>query len=590
MVKLLLHKGAKLKNKITPEKNHFQIIKYLLQERKYPKETDYFGSASFQNECKKGNLKFVKFCIKHHIATVSTENYKGQTPVHLACERGNNLKMVKFLIEEQKANPAVSCNEGKTALHYAAKLNYDTSILRYLIEDQKLDVEGKDNQGKTALHLACQRELAFTSRWPTQKYLIEKHPKIIDVKDKDGKTALQYCSETFEDQKEFKLKNFRPIALILANKDLLKREAKEIGPIFDWIKQSFDSSMEESKKQDDIISCLISALTWFQAWLAKKEETLIQYNPLLLIASYCNRVDIAEYLFNQDFCYIEKHFKGEEPDSKRKLLLKSYLKFSCEYGFLDLTRVLFQEINTKLKSFHDLISNDESLLKAACRNKHIAVFKYLLEDKKAKDEADEFLKDFPLHYACKYGSLEMVQYLIETKSLSVEAKNGDGHTPLYIALCTGGIEIVKYLIKEKNASTDGIYSYGKNAFAFACFFGSIENVKYISGKTNPDVNAHDDNGLTALHSECERGDLKVIKFLITDMKANINSVDNEGRTPLHAACQYKFPNLSIPKFLVSQGADVLAKDNCGKTPLQVAKCQVYLPNDLINMLKAATKR
>jgi ankyrin repeat protein len=616
MVKLLLDNKAELEDKLLFKTESFPLFQYLLKKAENPKATDEYGESLLHRQCRNGNLKNVQYLIENDFADVSAKNKKGQTPLHLACAGNQPLKMkiVKFLIEEQKADsaitcnagkaavhysaengllsvlrylveekkadPAAACNEGKTALHYAAE-SRDLNVLRYLIEEQKLDIEATENNGRTVLHMACQSNSKLY--WPIQKYLIEEHPKIIEAKDKKGKTALQYCLENFEKQKELKLKFFRPIALVLFKKDLLKRENKEIDPIFDWIKQSYDSGMEKSKNQDEIISCLISAITWFQAWLAKKEESLIQYNPLLLIASYCNRVDIAEYLFNQDLCYIEKHSKGEEPDSKRKLLLKSYLKFSCEYGFLDLTRALLQEINASLKDHN--FNFDGSLLKTACKNKHITVFKYLLKDEKAKDEAAKFLKDFPLHYACKYGSLEMVRYLFETKSLDVEAKDNDGQTPLSIALHTGSIRIVHYLIEEKNASTDCSYKHGRNVFLLACYFGSIENVKYISQKTKPDVNVQDENGMTALHFACKKENLKLVKFLIIDMKSNLHSVNKEGRTPLHVACESYWPAVPISKFLVNQGADLLAKDKSGKIPLEVAKNQIQ-----IVFLKAAIKR
>jgi ankyrin repeat protein len=588
MVKLLLDKGAKLKNEIVWTIGNFEIFKYLLKRAANPKATDKYGNTLLHEQCERGHLKNAKYLIEHYNADVNAKNDAGLTPLHLACKgnifplyKKSSLKIVKFLIEEQTADPEVTCNEGKTALHHAAK-NYHPSILRYLIEDQKLDIEATDNEGRTALHLACQTDIFFEDKWETQKYLIEDHAKITEAKDKKGKTALHYCLEHFEKESEHSFEYFKPIALILATKAKIVelRVSQEIDPIFDWMKQSYDKDMKKSTGEDEAVSCLYSGIQKFQKNLDKKDKTLMEYNPLLYIVDYCNRVDIAEYMFNQDLCYIENHFNAEEANSRRDLLLKSYLKFSCENGLLDLIRFLFQEINNK-QEFFEHLHFDGSFLETACENNHIDIFKYLLEDEKAKDEAAEFLKDFPLHFACKYGSVYMVQYLIETKLINIEVKDKAGSTPLHLTCFEGSIQIAEYLIEKQNANIDTTDNEGRSVWHFACKSRCFELVKYIFQKTKQDVNAQDEYGSTALHLACGRykPSLKVVKYLINDMKANLHSVDNEGRTPLHVAW-----NAPISKFLVSKGANVLAKDKNGKNPLQIARGIV------IPFLKAATKR
>ncbi len=641
MVKLLLGKGAKLEDAtFCPqyEKVNFHIIKYLLKRGANPKATDNYGNTLLHKECDNGNLKNVKYLIQHYNADVSAKNKQGQTPLHLSCEP-NNLKslqsflqitnrkirhcwkIVKFLIEDWKVDPTVCCYTGKTILHYAAKNIFGPNILRYLIEDQEQDIEATDNEGRTILHAACRNNhhIFFEDKWETQKYLIIDHANIIEAKDKKGKTALFYFLEDFMKNREDLFQDFRPIALILATKAkiLQTQENKDTDHVFDWIKQSYDNDRKKSKgedeavycliiglkefrkqfcfnsqtkiEEDEEVSCLIAKLNMFQK---QEKDTEIKYNPLLLIVDYCNRVDIAEFMFNQDLCYIENHFNTEEANSKRKLLLKSYLQFSCQNGLLDLTRFLFQEICKKQESFQ-LFTFDGSFLKTACYNKHFNVFKYLLEDDQAKDEAAEFLNDFPLHYACKRGSLEMVQYLIETKKIDIEVKDKEGRTPLHLACIEGSIEITKYIIEKQNANINAADNKGRSVLHFACMSGFLELVEYISQKLKKDVNIQDEDGSSALHLACEQDkpNLKVVKFIITDMKADHQSVDKRGRTPLHVHCQSDWPNVSTVKFLVNQGANVLEKDNSGKFPLQIPTTE-YNPYkaELITFLKAVTKR
>jgi ankyrin repeat protein len=625
MVKLLLGKGAKLEDATLLCHSHvnFPIIKYLLKRGVNPKATDDDGYTLLHKQCKNGNLKNVKYLIQHYHADVNANNNYGLTPLHVACKgidfglhKRNYLKIVKFLIEEQNADPAVTCNEGKSALHYAAE-NRDPSILRYLIEDQKQDIKATDNEGRTVLHLACQTDFFFDDKWAIQKYLLEEHPMIMEAKDKEGKTALYYCLDNFVKKEIYEFDNFRPIALILATKAniLKKQENKDTDYILDWIKQSYDNDMKKSKGEDETVSCLIAGLEHFHKKLDKKDENRIDVNALLYLTLCCNRTDIAKFMFNQDFCYIENHFNAVEANSRRKLLLKSYLEFSCENGLLDLIWFLFQDINNRQESFQHL-AFDGSFVRSACKNKHIDIFKYLLEAEKAKDEAAAFLKDFSLHYACARGSLEMVQYLIKKKKIDIKVKDKVGRTPLHFACMSDSIEITKYLILEQNANINISDNKGRTPLHLACKIGSIEIsqyliekqdvnikttdkksrsvwhfacktgclelVKYISQKVKQEVNVQDQNGSTALHLACQWWNHKVVKFLINEMNADLHLVDKERRTPLHVS------NTSpISKFLVSKGANVLAKDNSGKSPLQFA---VDDDKRTIPFLKAATKR
>jgi ankyrin repeat protein len=601
MVTLLLDRGAKLDEEVIFKTHHLQTIKYLVKRGANSNPIDNHGNSLLHRFFAEENksLKQCKYFLEHYSANVSTKNNRGRTPLHLACKGlFNNLEMVKFLIEEQKADPSVTCDKGKTALHYAAQ-NGHLGTLRYLIEEQKVNPAVTCNEGKTALHYAAENCIlkirfptmrAFCLGMENEEYLIKHQQKIIEAKDKKGKTALHYLLERYQ-KAESKLKFFKPIALILATKVkiLNTKENTNTDHIFDWIKQSYDSGIKKITEEDDkvTISCFIAGLQSFQQQLTEKiaKEKYIQYNPFLYLVLYCKRIVIAEFILNQDLGYIEKHFNADAANSEKVLLLQNYLTFSCVEGDLGLTCFLFEEINKKQESFQPLMFKGD-YLKLACRFKHMDVFQYLLEDEKAKDEAAEFLKDFPLHYACSYGSLEMVQYMIESGLSDFEAKDTDGQTLLYLALKRGSIQTVQYLLEEKRACIDATNKHGRSVFHAACHSGSLELIKYIQEKFKPDVNAQDDYGLTALHVACTRWNLDVVKFLITDMKGNLHSVDKEGKTPLHVAGAYS--NHSIAKFLVRKGADVLAKDNSGKIPLQLAKYDHR--RQLIPFLKAATKR
>jgi ankyrin repeat protein len=63
--------------------------------------------------------------------------------------------------------------------------------------------------------------------------------------------------------------------------------------------------------------------------------------------------------------------------------------------------------------------------------------------------------------------------------------------------------------------------------------------------------------------------VEILEYLVSQ-GAEVNAKNNDnGSTPLHEAAFHN-ANVEILKYLVSQGADVNAKDNNGKTPLDFA--------------------
>ena len=110
--------------------------------------------------------------------------------------------------------------------------------------------------------------------------------------------------------------------------------------------------------------------------------------------------------------------------------------------------------------------------------------------------------------------------------------------------------------------------------------GTVEDVKYFIEEQGIEVNAKNDveflgdaknleYGNTPLHEAAlENTNIDVLKYLISQ-GADIYAKNADGYTPLHDAAVSN-RNAGVAKYLITEGADIHAKSNIGWTPLHSA--------------------
>ena len=166
-----------------------------------------------------------------------------------------------------------------------------------------------------------------------------------------------------------------------------------------------------------------------------------------------------------------------------------------------------------------------------------------------------------LHDAVKSGDLNKCKELIQ-HGADVNAKKYD-ETPLHEAAYCGHLNICELLIKH-----------------------------------GADVNGKSLSGWTPLHQAADEGYLEICELLIKN-DADVNAKDDEGKTPLHEAIHkeeeywdkeegsemrdFVLEKIKICKLLIRHGADVKAKDQCGKTPSDYA-IECGYPTHIIDFL------
>ena len=143
--------------------------------------------------------------------------------------------------------------------------------------------------------------------------------------------------------------------------------------------------------------------------------------------------------------------------------------------------------------------------------------------------------DTPLLLACKKGMLEMAT-MLKDAGAAINVANKGGDTPLLAALAAGNLELVKLLV-----------SAGAN------------------------VAAKNKDGFTALMLACKEKKEEAAA-LLTEATKNAAALDVQDTKYKRSALYYASSSglESIVAKLLSLGADVALKDECGKTALDVA--------------------
>ncbi|XP_053472994.1 85/88 kDa calcium-independent phospholipase A2 isoform X2 [Ictalurus furcatus] len=94
-------------------------------------------------------------CLKHNhvLSQMNVRDAQGQTPLHLACERGET-GCVRELLEECQARTDIRDKNGDTPMHCAAKQD-SAVIVEVLCSQMCAGVNELNHAGETPLHIAC---------------------------------------------------------------------------------------------------------------------------------------------------------------------------------------------------------------------------------------------------------------------------------------------------------------------------------------------------------------------------------------------------------------------------------------------------
>jgi len=207
------------------------------------------------------------------------------------------------------------------------------------------------------------------------------------------------------------------------------------------------------------------------------------------------------------------------------------------------------------------ITNDtgNTPLHFAVDNTDISVLKYLVVAQGADVNAKNSDGNTPLYLAAWGNSnVEFLECLI-SQGADVNAKCFKGNTPLYIAAQKNtNVDILEYLISHgANVNEECLNGYTPLHIAAQCNtnVGILEYLifhgAYVNGKCL--------NDYAPLHLAATRNANEEVTHHLISHGADVNARVNDGRTPLHLAVAYN-PNVKVAE-IISQSADVNARCN-----------------------------
>lgn len=210
----------------------------------------------------------------------------------------------------------------------------------------------------------------------------------------------------------------------------------------------------------------------------------------------------------------------------------------------------------------------------------------------------------PLMSAARHGFTNILQTLISAGA-KVNSRDDDGNTALIWVCCDSRdhVRCMEILIAAK-ADIAVANAKGITAFNYACARRCINYIRrLITAGVDPNTPIFDLTGcfdrdgrpmeLSALLHAARHTEADVIQVLLEFEETDIERSAPDRQTALHISCRSHITNWYYSRAkacaiqLLNAGADVMALDCCGRTPIDIARQRrEYCPYGLYELIRS----
>ncbi|XP_059489715.1 uncharacterized protein LOC132204878 [Neocloeon triangulifer] len=507
------------------------------------------GNDALHLACINGKLENVKYLLSLNGFSLEKKGKNGKTALHNAARKGH-IDVVEFLLsKEADINARDDSNE--TPLNLAAA-SANEEMCRLLV-DRGAELSAVDSDGNDALHLAC-----ITGKLENVKYLLGINGSSIRKIALNGQTSLHYAA----------IRGNIAVAEFLLSKgaDVNARDNNNDTPLFyaaSFSKEMFrllvDSGADLSavdRNGDDIlhIECFNGQLENIQYLLCIDGVSVGKKGKngktALHNAASRGHIAVAEFLLSKG-----ADVNARDDDNATPLTYAAFISNEkmCQ---------LMVESGADLSAVN---SGGNDALHLACFNGKFENVQYLLGlngfdlGKKGKNGKTA------LHWAAIRDNIDVAEFLL-SKGADVNARDDDNKTTLILAATSQNMRMCRLLV-DRGADLSAVDSDGNDVLHLACIVGQLENIHYLLGIKGFSLGKKSKNGKTSLHYAAIRGHIAVAEFLLSN-GADVNARDDKNETPLtYAAC---YSNKEMCQLLVKNDADLSAVNSGGNDALHLA--------------------
>ncbi|XP_005479286.2 CARD- and ANK-domain containing inflammasome adapter protein [Oreochromis niloticus] len=536
---------------VAAENGHLPITELLIRKGARLDLQNDAGHTALHRAASRGHTELMKALVKAG-APIHNLDLKGKTPIHLAAEN-RHLKSVKLLVEEEARQS--ESNRQNMFLHMAAM--EDDWRLAELLLQSGATVDALNSHNKAALFYAVK----------------ESNEKTMTVLLNAGaKADYDVINEAINLHQESILQLLLANARGVLSKDVLGSALFAAvrknfdGAVSALIDSGADVNMRDGRRYTPLLlSAELGHSEVFSVLVAKNakmDATLSDLSSALHLAARSGSKPIVQTLLEKGLDPNIKGAKGHTP---------LHLAAQCDRP--DITGLLLKggaQVNA--------VSQDGLIpLHIASRQGHTDTVIQLLHNK-AEPGVKDRLGRTALHWAASSQVDSCVVDLLLSAKADPDATDNEKKTPLHLAAMEGKVDMAISLLSHR-AKRRARDMDGSTPLHYAAAGGHVSVVtallQPLNNKGTEDRNAW---RKTPLHTAAEKGHDSVALQLL-EAGAKINATDHNKDTPLH--CAARGGHHKVMKILVNWGqaghvgwrnkANLQAKNNIGKTPLQVAE-------------------